>query len=76
MKENSKVMKWIIRYIENHLWFVEHTNAYVKGMPLKFRLRYPIAYVRFMSNAMKMNIKELSLRNTTNDNDSDSSNKH
>jgi hypothetical protein len=75
MKKNSKVMKWIIRYIENHLWFVEHTNAYVKGMPLKVRLRYPIAYVRFMFNAMKWNRKESVLRNTKRNNDSDSSNK-
>ena len=65
-------MKWIVKYIENHLWFVERSNQFMRGTPrLRYWLRYPIAYVRFMSNAMKMDIKELSLRNTNTDNSSD-----
>ncbi len=68
-------MKFIVKYIENHLWFVERSNQFMRGTPrFRYILRYPIAYVRFMSNAMKMDIKELSLRNTKRDNDSDSSN--
>lgn len=66
-------MKWIVKYIENHLWFVERSNQFMRGTPrFQYLLRYPIAYVRFMSNAMKMDIKEMSLRNTNTTNDSHS----
>ena len=65
-------MKFIVKYIENHLWFVERSNQFMRGTPrIQYLLRYPIAYVRFMSNAMKMDIKELSLRNTNDTNSSD-----
>jgi len=65
-------MKFIVKYIENHLWFVERSNQFMRGTPrFRYLLRYPIAYVRFMSNAMKMDIKELSLRNTNDTNSSD-----
>ena len=65
-------MKFIVKYIENHLWFVERSNQFMRGTPrIHYLLRYPIAYVRFMSNAMKMDIKELSLRNTNDTNSSD-----
>lgn len=68
-------MKWIVKFVENHLWFVEHTNAYVKGMPRwKFWMRYPIAWVRFMYYAMSWDRKESVLRNTKRNNDSHSSN--
>jgi len=65
-------MKFIVKFVENHLWFVERSNQFMRGTPrFRYLLRYPIAYVRFMSNAMKMNIKELSLRNTNDTNSSD-----
>jgi hypothetical protein len=65
-------MKWIVKFVENHLWFVERSNQFMRGTPrIQYLLRYPIAYVRFMSNAMKMDIKELSLRNTNDTNSSD-----
>ena len=65
-------MKWLVKFVENHLWFVEKSNQFMRGTPrIGYLLRYPIAYVRFMSNAMKMDIKELSLRNTNDTNSSD-----
>ena len=65
-------MKWLVKFVENHLWFVERSNQFMRGTPrFRYLLRYPIAYVRFMSNAMKMDIKELSLRNTNDTNSSD-----
>lgn len=69
-------MKFIIRYIENHLWFVERTKLYMKGTPrMIYYMRYPIAYVRYMYYAMEFDRKEKTLRNTNNDSDSHSSNK-
>jgi len=66
-------MKWIVKFVENHLWFVERSNQFMRGTPrFQYLLRYPIAYVRFMSNAMRCDIKELSLRNTNDTNSSDS----
>lgn len=66
-------MKWIVKFVENHLWFIERSNQFMRGTPrFQYLLRYPIAYLRFMSNAMKSDIKELSLRNTNDTNSSDS----
>jgi hypothetical protein len=65
-------MKWLVKLVENHLWFVERSNQFMRGTPrFRYFLRYPIAYIKFMSNAMKMDIKELSLRNTNDTNSSD-----
>jgi hypothetical protein len=65
-------MKFIVKYVENHLWFVERSNQFMRGTHrFRYLLRYPIAYIKFMSNAMKMDIKELSLRNTNDTNSSD-----
>ena len=65
-------MKFIVKLVENHLWFVERSNQFMRGTPrFQYLLRYPIAYIKFMSNAMKMDIKELSLRNTNDTNSSD-----
>ena len=74
MKTNNKVMKFIIRYIENHLWFVERTKLYTTGMnPILRLVKYPIAYVRYMYYAMNWDRKERTLRNTNSTNDSHSS---
>jgi hypothetical protein len=51
-------MKWIVRFVENHLWFVEHTHA-LEG---KRGNRNLIAYLRWMYHAMRVDRKELSLR--------------
>ena len=76
MKENNKITKFIIRYIENHLWFVERTKLYTIGMnPLLRLVKYPIAYVRYMYYAMSWDRKESVLRNTKRNSDSHSSNK-
>jgi hypothetical protein len=65
-------MKFIVKFVENHLWFVERSNQFMRGTPrIQYLLRYPLAWVRFMYSAMKMNIKELSLRNTNDTNSSD-----
>ena len=77
MKTNNKVMKFIVKYIENHLWFVERSKTYSKGIGrLEYYSRYPIAYVRYMYHAMNWDRKETVLRNTKRNNDSHSSNKH
>jgi hypothetical protein len=76
MKTNNKVMKFIVKYIENHLWFVERSKTYSKGIGrLEYYTRYPIAYVRYMYHAMNWDRKETVLRNTKRNNDSHSSNK-
>lgn len=64
-------MRWLVRFVENHLWFVERSREYNKGMPrFQYLLRYPIAWIRFMWYAMKT--KSI-VRNTTDTNSSDSS---
>ena len=56
-------MKWIVKFIENHLWFVERSNQFMKGTPrVQYWLRYPIAWVRFMYSAMKWDRKEFLTR--------------
>jgi hypothetical protein len=55
-------MKWIVKLVENHLWFVERSNQFMRGTPrIHYILRYPLAWVRFMYLAMGRDAKELSL---------------
>lgn len=56
-------MKWIVKFVENHLWFVERSNQFMKGTPrIEYLLRYPIAWIRFMYSAMGRDAKELTIR--------------
>jgi hypothetical protein len=56
-------MKWIVKFVENHLWFVERSNQFMRGTPrIHYILRYPLAWVRFMYSAMGRDAKEFLTR--------------
>jgi len=56
-------MKFIVKFVENHLWFVERSNQFMRGTPrIHYLLRYPIAWVRFMYSAMGGDTKEFLTR--------------
>ena len=50
-------MKWIVRFVENHLWFVEHTYALEGKRGWRF-----LIWVKWMYHAMKWDRKEQTLR--------------
>ena len=58
-------MKWIVKFVENHLWFVERSNQFLRGTPrLRYWLRYPIAYSKYMWWSMRWDIQKESVRNS------------
>ena len=66
-------MNRLKRFHKYHQWFIANSKEYMRGIdPIRFWIKFPIAWIKFMWYSLEVDRMKTELRNTNKNNSSDS----